>query len=123
MATILVIEDDAMVRKFIVEALTNSGHHVLEADHGHAAAETVREHVVQLVITDIIMPEKDGLEVILELRQVFPSLKVIAISGGGLGDPTSYLRSASMLGADCVLAKPFSCSELLLAVDQMLYDT
>ncbi|MDD5718540.1 MAG: response regulator [Candidatus Krumholzibacteria bacterium] len=120
MATILVVDDNAKVREFLVESLTHSGHQVVTTGHGREAVELVRTHSAQLVITEIIMPEKDGIEVIHELRQVFPNLKVIAISGGGRSDPANYLRSALLLGADRVLAKPFGNSELCAMVDQLL---
>ena len=73
-----------------------------------------------LVITDMVMPEKEGLEVIKEIRSLFPSLKIIAISGGGRVNPTDYLRMAKFLGATKALAKPISSEALLGAIIETL---
>ena len=83
MATVLVIEDDQEVREFLVAVLSRAGHTVSDACNGRDGVTMFRENPVQVVITDIIMPEKDGIETILDLRREHPQLKVIAISGGG----------------------------------------
>jgi DNA-binding response OmpR family regulator len=117
---ILVIEDDAEVRDYLVSVLSRAGHEVFSASDGSHGVAVFRENRVELVITDIIMPTKDGIETILDLRRDNPSLKVIAISGGGRLAPDDYLNSAKLLGADLAIKKPFSNEDMLSAVNQLL---
>lgn len=119
MATILVIEDDREVREYLVEVLHRAGHKVRAAANGRDGVAMFRELPAQVVITDIIMPEKDGIETILDLRREHPRLKVIAISGGGRSTPENYLHSARLLGADRAFRKPFSNEEILTAVAEL----
>lgn len=119
MATILVIDDDQEVRDFLVAVLERAGHEVSTAGNGRDGVAMFREHAVQVVITDIIMPEKDGIETILDLRREHPDLKVIAISGGGRTTPENYLHSARLLGADRAMRKPFKNEEILRAIDEL----
>jgi CheY-like chemotaxis protein len=119
MATILVIEDDREVREYLVEVLSRAGHAVSAASNGRDGVAMFRDCPAQVVITDIIMPEKDGIETILDLRRDHPALKVIAISGGGRSTPENYLHSARLLGADRALRKPFSNEEILTAVAEL----
>lgn len=119
MATILVIDDDQEVRDFLVAVLERAGHEVTTAGNGRDGVAMFREHAVQVVITDIIMPEKDGIETILDLRREHPDLKVIAISGGGRTTPENYLHSARLLGADRAMRKPFKNEEILRAIDEL----
>lgn len=121
MAKILILEDDRSLRKAIRGILESAGHEVLEAEDGEAGLRLFRETPADLVITDLIMPKKEGIETILELRDKYSdSLKIIAMSGGGLGDPEKYLRTAKTLGADLALVKPISRKVLLDAVDDVL---
>jgi CheY-like chemotaxis protein len=119
MATILVIDDDQEVRDFLVAVLERAGHEVTTAGNGRDGVAMFREHAVQVVITDIIMPEKDGIETILDLRREHPDLKVIAISGGGRTTPENYLHSARLLGADRAMRKPFKNEEILRAIEEL----
>jgi DNA-binding response OmpR family regulator len=119
-AKVLVIEDDSDVRNYLVTVLTRSGHTVAAASGGAEGLVRYREDPADVVITDIIMPEKDGIETIVDLRRGDSAPKVIAISGGGLVSPHDYLRSAKLLGADLALAKPFTGGEILAAVEQVL---
>ncbi len=119
MATILVIDDDQEVREFLVTVLERAGHEVSAASNGRDGVVMFRENPVQVVITDIIMPEKDGIETILDLRREHPDLKVIAISGGGRTTPENYLHSARLLGADRAMRKPFKNEEILRAVAEL----
>lgn len=119
MATILVIDDDQEVRDFLVAVLERAGHEVTTAGNGRDGVAQFREHPVQVVITDIIMPEKDGIETILDLRREHPDLKVIAISGGGRTTPENYLHSARLLGADRAMRKPFKNEEILRAIEEL----
>ena len=86
---------------------------VLEAADGKEAITHFKPSITDLVITDLIMPDEDGLKVIMRLREIKPSLKVIAISGGGKAGPGSYLNLAKALGADAIFSKPFSINDLI----------
>ena len=122
MATILLVEDDDGVRKLLHKALVDAGHEVEEASNGDLALAAYRRQPRDLVITDLVMPEKDGLETISLLRRINPSVKIIAISGGGrtLGLGQLYLETAQSIGAARILAKPFAASALLSAVSEVL---
>jgi DNA-binding response OmpR family regulator len=119
-ATILLIDDEVEVRATVSRLLQRAGYEVVTAANGADALETARFVRANLIITDILMPTKEGLETIIELRHEFPELPVIAVSGGGIVDPGSYLALAQKLGADRVLAKPFGITELLSAVRELL---
>ncbi|KZK74693.1 MAG: histidine kinase [Pelodictyon luteolum] len=117
---ILVIDDDAAVRKFICTTLLREHHTVLEADNGKTGLQMLAQHPeVELMVTDLIMPEKEGIETIMEARQSHPDLKIVAMSGGGKVGPENYLVLADALGANVTLKKPFSAQELLLSLKFM----
>jgi CheY-like chemotaxis protein len=119
---ILIVEDDEQVREMIRQVLEMEGYHVLEASDGRHGIRLCREDPADLLITDIFMPEKDGLQVIREIRLDRPNAKIIAISGGGETVAGDFLRHASIFGADRVFSKPLSLSELVLAVRELLED-
>lgn len=102
------------------QMLEFEGYTVVDACDGSKAIELYRTIRPDLVITDLIMPDKEGIEMIVELRKNFPGLKVIAISGGGRTKPESYLNVASVLGAQRTFAKPFRRSEMLAAIKELL---
>ena len=122
MARILLVDDDDAVRAILRRALVAAGHEVEEAANGALAVAAYRRQPADLVITDLVMPEKDGLEAIMELRRLDPTVKIIAMSGGGraLGPGQLYLESARLFGAVEVLSKPFTASALLTAVSDAL---
>ncbi len=120
MARILVMDDDEQIRTTIHQVLDLEGHEVIEAPDGKEGINLFKESGADLIITDIVMPEKEGLETITELRRDFPDIKIIAISGGGRGDPKSYLTLAKGFGALRTLTKPFEREELLEAVRELL---
>ncbi len=120
MARILVIDDDEQIRKTIHQVLELEGHEVVVASNGKEGIKLFKESGANLIITDIVMPEKEGLETITELRRDFPDVKILAISGGGRGDPESYLTLAKVFGAVRTLTKPFQRAELLEAVNETL---
>jgi YesN/AraC family two-component response regulator len=120
MAKIVVIEDDELVCELLKEILTNAGHIVFTAADGVLGMNAVRQHHPDLIITDIVMPNKDGVTVIRELNKEFPATKIIAISGGGFNTPQYYLKIAEQVGSNCVIRKPVDEEDLLKAVDDLL---
>jgi DNA-binding response OmpR family regulator len=120
MAHILLVDDDDLLRRMLYMALTQSGHKVLEATNGREAVRLIATQPFDLLVTDIIMPDKDGLEVVPEIRKKYPALKIIAMSGGGRMNATGFLKAASMLGADLTLKKPFPVQEFCTAVNELL---
>lgn len=120
MTKILVIDDNAMVRKTISTILRHGGFEVELATNGREGIEVFRKGAPDLVITDLIMPEKEGIETILELRQVHPDIKIIAISGGSPAGNVDFLRMAQTLGANAIIAKPFRANELISCVKDCL---
>lgn len=120
MATILVIDDDELVRTTIQFALEEEGHQVFLARDGREGVRMFSQQPVDLVITDILMPEQEGIETIQMLIRERPEVRVIAISGGGQRGGADYLRMAKDFGAADVLAKPFSLNELSNVVSRCL---
>ncbi len=120
MAKILVLDDEPSILLMIKKMLEREGHEVDLAMNGMEGMELFEKNKPDLVITDIIMPEKEGLETILELRKKHPELKIIAISGGGRIGPQGYLPSAKYLGADMVFQKPLVQKEFIQAVATLL---
>ena len=120
MARILVIDDDGQVRGAIRRILERAGHTVLDAADGEAGIRVYRERPADLIITDIFMPERDGIETIQQLRREFPGVKIIAISGGDRTRSMDLGKDAELLGASRSLRKPFELTELLKAVSELL---
>ncbi len=120
MARILIIDDDDNVRLSLKMALEDEDHEVAEAPNGAEGVQRVQERPVDLVISDIFMPEKEGLETIDEIRRDYPDIKIIAISGGGRMDPREYLDIARRVGADRALMKPFDIRLLVETVDALI---
>ena len=120
MACILVIDDEDFVRATVGKHLTRAGHEVVEAADGKKAMELLEESPVDLIITDIYMPDMDGIEFTSRLGQQVPDAKIIAISGGGYLDKQDVLTMARNLGAARTLAKPFTGKELVAVVREVL---
>lgn len=120
MARILVVDDDELVRSTVRATLKRAGHEVIEAQDGLQASDALARNPVDVVVSDIIMPEVDGIGLLLKLRKQYPTLKVIVISGGGRTQNVDFLRMARTLGADLALAKPFTPEELQRAVQDVL---
>lgn len=118
MQLVLVVDDDEQVCAMIKTALEAAGYEVYAARDGNQATRLMRELQPQVLITDLIMPEKEGLELIKEVRRNFPAVGIIAMTGGAKIEPEPYLKLASKLGADALLTKPFSFEELVSAVKQ-----
>jgi CheY-like chemotaxis protein len=117
---ILVVDDDDQVRSLLRRILQKEGHEVREAADGQAAIDACGSTPPDLLIMDLVMPGKEGLETIQEIRQQNPAQKILAISGGGPGRSHSYLQLAKKLGASQSLAKPFGVADLVKAVEQLL---
>jgi len=121
MACIMVVDDEIDVRLTLREALELHGYSVIEASNGNAALSLYRKEQPDLLILDLFMPEKEGLEVILELKREYPDAKIIAISGGGtLGLKEGALRAAQYFGAQRGFTKPFALRDVLDAVEALL---
>jgi CheY-like chemotaxis protein len=120
MAKILVLDDEPSILLMIKKMLEKEGHEVDIALNGVEGMKLFEINRPDLLITDIIMPEKEGLETIHELRRKFPDLKIIAISGGGRIGPDGYLPGAILLGANMVFQKPLDQKEFMQAVSVLL---
>jgi len=120
MPGVLLVEDDKELREMLKMSLLRRSFTVLEAENGKDAITHFKPFLTDLVVTDLIMPEEDGLKVIIKLRELKPSIKIIAISGGGKVGPGSYLNLAKALGADAIYSKPFSINDLILKIEQLL---
>jgi len=122
MQTILVIDDDQAILSFLQIILKKNNYSVITAGNGLEGMEKVKDQGedIQLVITDLIMPEADGMAVISWLKVNYTGIKVIAMSGGGRTGPESYLPLADMIGADATLQKPFDKKSLLDAIEKVL---
>ncbi len=120
MAVILIADDDMPLRATMQKLLLKAGHTVLEAANGVEAETVAAQQPVDLLITDIVMPDKEGLMLVRDLKRQQPQLKIIAMSGGGRAGAFTVLEVASQLGADTVLRKPFRGRELLEAVESLV---
>ena len=120
MPGVLIVEDDKELREMLKMSLLRRSFTVFEAENGKDAITHFKPCITDLVVTDLIMPEEDGLKVVIKLRELKPSIKIIAISGGGKVGPGSYLNLAKALGADAIYSKPFSINDLTLKIEQLL---
>jgi CheY-like chemotaxis protein len=119
-ARVLVIDDEALLRDTVRAVLESAGYEVMEATDGESGLRLYREHGADLVIVDLFMPRRDGLEVIRDLRVEAPQAKIIAISGGGRAEVVDLLYAAAAFGAARTLRKPFEAQALLTAVREVL---
>jgi len=120
MPGVLIVEDDKELREMLKISLIRRKFTVLEAANGKDAIIHFKPSITDLVVTDLIMPEEDGLKVIMKLRELKPSIRIIAISGGGKAGPGSYLNLAKALGADAIYSKPFSINDLIAKIEELL---
>ena len=116
----LIIDDEELARFTIREMLEGAGYEVDEAENGRIGVDKQNATPFDMVITDIIMPEKEGVETIIDLKQRYPDLKIIAISGGGRTRNLDFLKLSERFGASKLLAKPFTEGQLLEAVEDLL---
>jgi len=112
MALVLIVDDDPQMLRLLTDVVELDNHDVLLAQDGSLAVDYFEHQQPDLMITDILMPNKEGLELISEVREKFPKTKIIAYSGGGSSDPESYLEFATGMGADRVFSKPMPLAEL-----------
>ncbi|MCG8636461.1 MAG: response regulator [Desulfobacterales bacterium] len=120
MKQILVIDDEAHIRKMLRKLLEGNGYKVCLACDGEDGLAQFKTHLPDLVITDLIMPEKEGLETIREIRKITSDTKIIAISGGGISQPDMYLHMAESFGAQAVFKKPVDTEVLVAEVAKLL---
>ena len=122
MANILIIDDESEVRYAIRAVLEDIGHTVAEAGTGTEGLERFQEGKFDLVICDIIMPDKEGIETIVEIRQIEPDQRIVAISGGGRIKKEDYLAVAAAVGATHTISKPFDAETLTEMVTRILHN-
>lgn len=120
MPRVLLVDDDELVRATLRNLLRQLGHEVTTADNGRDALYRCGKDQFDVVITDILMPEMEGIETILTLKKLSPDVKIIAMSGGGRAGNFEFLKMAERLGADATLRKPFSAEDLTAAVQRVL---
>ena len=122
MKTVLVVEDDRQMGEMICRAVEAEQWQCLDAANGNEAIRVCENETVDAVVCDLIMPEKEGVETIVEMRQRWPDLPVIAISGGGMRPGEYYLEIARRIGARATLSKPFEPDELIARLRTILGD-
>lgn len=119
MALVLVIDDQPQIRRMVRNILSAGGHSVIEADDGAAGLERLAEQLPAIVVTDILMPNAEGIETIFAMRRTAPEVKIIAMSGSGSGGGMNFLETARRAGADETLPKPFRAEDLLAMVERL----
>lgn len=119
MANIILVEDDPDLRDLLALILQDSQHSVLRCENGRRAVEYLSHQDADLLVTDLLMPEMDGVETVRAVRRLRPQLPILAISGG-LPNPANYLGIARYFGATRVLPKPFQPAELISAIEELL---
>jgi DNA-binding NtrC family response regulator len=119
-AQILVVDDDAAVCRMLKMALEIDGHDVTTISNAREAMAHLESSLVELVITDLVMPDVEGIEIIMRVSQAYPTVPIVAISGEGADGPEEYLAIARLLGAHRTLSKPFDCRQLIAVVDELL---
>ena len=128
MAQILIIEDDVECREMLKDMFERNGYSVETAENGAQGVRMFRENPADLIITDMIMPKdkespltvSGGLQVMKDIKEIYPEIKFIAMSGGGIGDAKDFLEAAMLLNARYIFDKPFSNKELLQAVKELI---
>lgn len=122
MASILVVDDEQNIRDVFKRAFENAGHEAIVAENGVVGQQMYIEHNPDVVILDIIMPEQEGIETMLQLKAYDANVKVVAVSGGGMGNAIDYLDNALKLGAKAVFEKPVNLQELINKVNLLLME-
>lgn len=122
MAIILVVDDEQNIRDVFKRALENAGHEAIVAENGVIGQQMYMDYNPDVVILDIIMPEQEGIETMLQLKAYDANVKVVAVSGGGMGNAIDYLDNALKLGAKAVFEKPFNLQKLINKVNLLLLE-
>lgn len=120
MIRVLVVDDNEDFRGIVCEMLLDLGWEVFTAKNGVQALAVLESQVVDVVLTDIIMPDKDGVETVQEIRRKYPTIKIAAMSGGGRVNANNYLDLAKRLGASVTFEKPFRAQELMLGLERIV---
>ena len=121
MASILIVDDEDSVRNLVKEMLSKDKYTLYEARNGEEAVTQFNEHPVDLIITDLVMPDKSGIDLIMQLKNENAKVRIVAISGGGgITGRFDYLPIAKLLGAKAIIRKPFTMAELRQAVTTAL---
>ena len=115
MAKILVVDDDKLTRMMLDDALSEAGHQVIQADDGRKVAGILRQDAPHILVTDIIMPDQEGIETILQMKREHPALPIIAISG-----QNEYLKMAEVFGVSAIMPKPIDEEQLLKTIDELV---
>ena len=123
MKKVLVIDDEAILRNMLVRMLESGNFEARSAENGTEGMAICRDWVPDIVLTDVFMPEKDGLETIRAVRKLRKNIRIIAMSGGGEMGEFAMLRIARMMGAMRTLTKPFTMAELKITLDEVLTET
>ncbi|MBJ7484980.1 response regulator [Brevundimonas sp.] len=121
--TVLIADDDPTLRAIGAELLSGEGYRVLEAEDGDEALRIVEAEAVDLIVLDMLMPNKDGIETIIELKRRRSGVRILAISSGGSMDVDSLLKPALAFGADRVMSKPLRISTFATTIAEMLAET
>ncbi len=117
--SVLICDDDDLVRETLVDALSSQDMHVIEARDGDECLQAMAQSACDVVVVDIVMPQREGLGTIIEIGKRYPFQKVVAISGGGRTKTNDYLQMAAVLGAHRTLTKPFEPQALIAAVREL----
>jgi CheY-like chemotaxis protein len=120
MVRILVVDDNTSMREAVCEMLQQAGYETISVENGRFATQIHRNDPIDIIVTDLFMPETDGLEIIYQFRHEYPDVKIIAVSGGGSRGQVELLTVAKKMGAQRTLMKPFSWEDLLAAVQELL---
>lgn len=120
MATILLVDDEVALQYVLGKLLSKAGHQVFSAGNGVEAEKMFTLHSPEIVVTDLIMPDKEGLGLITDLRRKYSTVPIIAMSAGGRGNSGLYLTMAKCLGATYTLSKPFTGTQLLTVIESVM---
>lgn len=123
MARILIIDDNPHLLAALRQLLTLTGHTIIDVPNSSVGIAMHKKNPFDLIITDIVMPGKEGISTIMELKRDYPDLKIIAMSGGGGHEPYGYLDIAGRVGADRTVAKPFSSEALIETINELLSES
>ena len=120
MPTILVVDDEESLRKMVSKGLVRLGYRVMEAENGFIALDILKDNNIALVIMDLIMPEKGGIETLIDVHSLYPGMKLIAVSGKVETENDSIKGISEQFGVDAVFAKPFDIFDLLKTVQKLV---